>query len=171
MRKKMNKRGQEEQLLMKEGINLVVALICICALVGLAAAIYFAVVGNQNVKFAQASVNGEHGIASEIRRINVGGMDNKSYFIQNPSGWVLFSFVGKDTKPNSCAGANCLCICEKLLVGVLNVDSRQAQRCDSKGSCVVVANLKKFDVIEIKGGGIFVSISKNTNGQIEIKKT
>jgi hypothetical protein len=171
-RKNLNKKGEEEEMLSKETLNIIIAVICICALVYLAVLIYFAVTGTQNVKFAQAVVNGDstkHGIADEIRRINVGGMNNNSYFIPNPSGWWIFSFVGQDIKPNTCAGSNCLCVCEKLLVGIFSVDSRQAQRCDDKGSCVAVWNLKKFDPIEIKGAGIFVSI-KNVNGQIEINK-
>ncbi len=166
----MNKRGEEEELLPKETINLIIAVICIGALAILATAIYFAVTGNQNLKDAQAVVNGDNGIANEIRRINAGGIPNsEGKIVPNPSGWNIFSFVEQGVKPNSCAGENCLCICEKLAVGIVNVDTRQAKRCDDKGVCVVVANLKKFDAIEIKKGGIFISIKK-INDLIEITK-
>jgi hypothetical protein len=167
-KKKFNKKGEGE-LLPEETLKIIIAVICIVVLLGLFAAVYFALTGNQSMKFAQDIVNGNHGIASEIRRVNAGGMDNNSFFIPNPSGWYVFSFVAQDIKPNSCAGSNCLCLCESLLVGIINTDSRQAQRCDSKGVCVAVPNLKKFDAIQIKGGGIFVSI-KSINGQIQIAK-
>jgi hypothetical protein len=167
--KKLDKKGQEVGILPEETIKLIIAVICIAALIYLLVLIYFSATGNQSKKAAEAIVNGNNGIASEIRRINVGGFDNPSFLVPNPSGWWIFSFVGQDIKPNTCAGSNCLCVCEKLLVGIFSVDSRQAQRCDDKGSCVAVWNLKKFDPIEIKGAGIFVSI-KNVNGQIEINK-
>ena len=99
----------------------------------------------------------------------MGGMDNSSFPVWNPSGWWIFSFVEGDKKPNTCAGANCLCICEKLRVGVFDVENRQAQRCDDKGACVAVFNLEKFDTIQIKGGGTYISI-RNVNEQIQIAK-
>lgn len=160
-----NKKG-EGGLLPEETLKIIIAVICICVLIGLAAAVYFAVTGNQNIKYAQAIADR---FANETKKINSGEISNTTLLIPNPSGWKIFSFVGQDAKPNSCIGASCLCICEKLLVNVVNVDSRQAQRCDSKGACVVVLNLKKFDSIEIEKGGIFVLIS-NTNRQIQITK-
>lgn len=167
----MNKKGDGE-LLPEETLRIIIAVICIAGLIILIAMIYFAVIGNQNIKYAQAIVNGEHGFANEIKTINFGGgRDNPNFLIPNPSGWYIFSFVGQDIKPNSCAGANCLCVCEKLSIPWINADSRQAQRCDDKGACTPVANLKKFNAIEIKGGGVYVSISaKDINGQIQITK-
>ena len=163
-KKNFNKKGEGE-LLPEETLKIIIAVICIVVLVVLVVVIYFAVTGNQNLKYAIASVNI---FSNETKRINSGEINNVTRLIPNPSGWYIFSFVGQDIKPNSCAGANCLCICEKLLIPWINGDSRQAQRCDSKGACTPVVNLKKFDAIEIKGGGIFVSIS-SANGQILIK--
>lgn len=161
----MNKKGEGE-LLPEETLKIIIAVICITGLIILIAVIYFAVTGNQNTKYAQASVSR---IANETKRINSGEINNATSSVPNPKGWYVFSFVGQDIKPNRCAGANCLCICEKLSIPWINADSRQVKRCDDKGACIVIVNLKKSDPIGIKGGGIFVSIKK-INGLIEIIK-
>lgn len=159
----MNKRG-DEALLPEETLKIIIAVICIAGLIILIVLVYFAVTGDQNTKKAQAVVSR---VANETKRINAEEIDDVTPSIPNPKGWYVFSFVGQDMKPNSCAGANCLCVCEKLSVPFINVDSRQAQRCDDKGACVVIVNLKKFNPIKIEGGGIFISIKK-VNGLIEI---
>ena len=165
----MNKKGEEEDLLMSETINLIVALLCIAALIGLIVLVYFALTTNQNTRYALESVNGKNGIANETKRINADGVNNSNFFVPNPSGWFIFSFVGEDIKPNKCAGANCICICEGVTLNILDWQKRQLNKCDDKGSCAVISNLKKFDKIKINGGGVFVSIKK-VNDLIEITK-
>ncbi len=162
----MQKRGN---LLPEEVVKLVIAIICIVSLVALLVFLYFSFTGDQNVKKAQAVLLGPNGIFNETKRIELGGKGNQSFPVPNPSGWYLFSFVGEDLKPNKCAGANCLCICEKLTIGIINTGARQAGRCDNKGVCAVIQNLKKFEAIEIKRGGIFIAINK-IDGEMQITK-
>ena len=165
----MNKKGEEEEILMGETINIIVAVLCIVALIALVVVIYLTTTANNGARYAAAIVNGNNGIANETKVINAGGADNTNFFVPNPSGWYIFSFTEESIRPNKCSGGNCLCICEKLLVGIINTDSRQAGKCDDTGSCVVIQNLKTFDKIQIKNGGIFISIKK-VNGMVEVTK-
>jgi uncharacterized membrane protein YsdA (DUF1294 family) len=162
---KSNKKG-EGSLLPEETLKILVAILCIVILAGLVILIYFALTGNEDKQKAQGNIDR---IANETNRINAGSANVPSFPVLNPSGWTIFSFVGIDKKPNSCAGASCLCICETLTIGIYNVDERQAQRCDDKGSCTVIINLKKNNNIKIEKGGIFISIKK-IDGLIEINK-
>jgi hypothetical protein len=161
----LNKKGEGE-LLPEETLKIIIAVICIAGLIVLIIVIYFSVTGDQDMKKVQEVLSR---FANETKRINSGEINNVTFLFPNPKGWYVFSFVEQNVKPNSCAGKNCLCVCEKLSIGIVNVDSRQAQRCDSKGACVTIVNLKKFNPIEIKSGGIFVSINK-INDLIEIIK-
>jgi hypothetical protein len=162
----LHKRGN---LLPEEVLKLVIAVLCIGLLIFLLAFLYFSFTGDQNVKKAQAVLNGPNGLLNETKRIETGGKGNQSFPVPNPSGWYIFSFVEGDLKPNSCIGVNCLCICQKLTIGIINTDARQAARCDDRGVCVIIQNLKKFEAIEIKRGGIFIAINK-INWEIEITK-
>lgn len=162
----MNKRGEEGELLRNETFGTLVAVICIGFLIVAVVTVYFTITGDRDIKKAQAVIDI---FANETRRINAGEINNVIRLVPNPSSWRIFNFVGSDKKPNSCAGANCLCVCEKLSIEVFNVEERQAQKCDDKGVCTVIMNLKKSNPIEIKGGGVFVSINK-VNGLIEITK-
>lgn len=167
-KKRFDKKG-EGGLLEEETLKIIIAVICITFLVILVVVVYYASTGNQKVNQVREIVNGEHGITQEIDRIYSGGVGNDSFFVPNPSGWHILSFVGNDVKPDMCAGINCLCICEELTIGIINVDARQAGRCDDTGACIVIQNLKKTDPIEIKNGGIFISIN-SINGEIQVTK-
>jgi hypothetical protein len=160
------KKSNKGDLLSEKTLTVVIALICIIFLFILATSIYFALTGASNIKAAEVS---KDKIVQEVNRINNSGETNlEGIQIQNPAGWSIFSFVG-DKKPNLCAGENCLCICERLAIGIVNVDSRIAQKCDDKGTCFVVPNLNHFDEIKIENGGIFISIQK-INNEIQIAK-
>lgn len=169
----MNKKGEEEELLMKETINIIIALLCIGVLIALVVILYFTVTTNQDAKSADAVVhgvnasNGNGGLENEIKRINSGGEDNRSFFVPNPNGWFIFSFTG-DKKPNKCTGISCVCICQDVTY-ILDWQTRLANKCDDKGACAIVQNLGNFNKIQITKGGIFVSIQK-INGMIEITK-
>jgi hypothetical protein len=159
-----NRRGN---LLPEETLKIIIAVICIIFLVILVSSIYFALSGSENAKYAEAS---KILISSEVTRINNGGISNPSgLLVPNPSGWSIFSFVSNDPKPNLCTGENCLCICERLAIGIINVDSRIAQKCDDKGACVVIPTLEKFGEIKIENAGAFISVQK-INNAIQITK-
>ena len=162
-----NKKGF---LLASETLKIILAVICIAFLVYLLVAIYFSVTGNEKLKQAQSIVNGEHGLAKEVERINLGGEPNaEGFHVPNPSDWWIFSFVGGEGKPNSCAGSNCICICEGLFLGIDLVGNSQIKRCDEKGACFAVSNIKKFEGIQISGQGIWLLMQKAEN-EIEVKK-
>ena len=88
----MNKRG-DEGLLPEELVRLVLAVICILALVALLVALYFTITGNQNKKYAEDSMKDEQGgLAAEIIRINnAGAPKEQGQPVPNPSGWYNFS--------------------------------------------------------------------------------
>lgn len=148
-----NKRGF---LLGEETVKIVIAVVCIIFLIALLVSIYFSVSGNQQAKTAKASM--ENVVIPEIKKINSGGeVEAAGTFIPNPSGWALFSFTEGDKKPNLCAGENCVCICQDIFVKVFD---RQINVCDSKGTCYVSSNLKKFDKIRIEKSGTFILVQK-----------
>jgi hypothetical protein len=162
-----SKRGN---LLTEEVLKIIIAVICIGFLIFLLVSLYFSVTGEQKKKEAEAIMTSDNGLAKEIVRVNQGGMANEQGFlIPNPSGWYIFSFVGEDLKPNLCIGENCVCICENVVINIFNWQKRQINKCDDKGSCTIVSNLKKFDKIKIESKGTYLSISK-INNEIEITK-
>jgi hypothetical protein len=162
----MNKKAAVK-LLSKEMIGLIVGAICILFLIFILVSLYFAATGNQNKKYAEASMKDL--LSKEITRINNGGTFNEQGIsVPNPTGWFVFSFLGEDLKPNLCTGQNCVCICEDVTY-IFDWPKRLAKKCDDKGSCVVVQNLKKFDKIKIEKGGIALLIKK-VNNEIEITR-
>ncbi len=87
-----------------------------------------------------------------------------------PQRWTLFSFTGGEKKPNQCSGENCICICNKVLVDVLD---RQINKCSKEGSCLVIPNLRGFQDIKIqpyKKEILEISIQK-IGGEVQIRRT
>jgi hypothetical protein len=152
----MNKKAF---LLGEETVKIVIAVVCIVFLIALLVSIYFSVSGNQQAKEAEASMKDI--LIPEINKINAGGEANaEGTLVPNPAEWYLFSFADGEKKPNLCSGQNCVCLCKNILI---NVFDRQIKACDSKGTCEVFSNLKKFDKIKIEKSGTFVFIQKVNN--------
>ena len=82
-----------------------------------------------------------------------------------PSGWNLISYVG-EKKPNSCAGQNCLCICENMW---LEFYDRQLNECSEEGICEIIPALQDFGEIEISSPSVSIEIDKS-KGVVEINK-
>jgi hypothetical protein len=161
-----NKNGS--MLLPEETLKIVIAVICIGFLVIALVALYFSIRGGQDKKKAEASM--KDAISEEIIRINDGGEYNSNGIpVPNPSGWYLFSFAGTESKPNLCTGMNCVCICDSVKVNLFNWQKRQIEKCDDKGSCFIVSNLKKFEKIRIEKDGVSILINK-INNEIQISK-
>ena len=161
----MNKKAS--MLLPEETIKIIVAALCIGFLAFILISIYLSVTGENNKIYAEASV--KNVISPEITSINNGEpFKSQGIPVPNPNGWFIFSFVGTELKPDLCTGQNCLCICEDVTY-IGNWAKRLAKKCDDKGSCVVVSNLKKFDKILIGRGGVGILIKK-VNNEIEITK-
>jgi len=163
-----NRKGTT--LLPEEVLKIVVAIICIGFLVFLLISIYLSATGDQKKKQAEEIMNSNNGLKAEIERVNAGGAPlEQGKLIPNPSGWYVLSFTNGETKPNKCVEENCICICEAVTFEIFNWQKRQIEKCDDKGSCVVVSNLENFEKIKIEKGGIALSITK-VNEEIEIKR-
>jgi hypothetical protein len=161
-----NKRGF---LLGEETLKIIVAVICIILLVGLLVALYYSQINSAKTKQAQATLtNSSESIASVIERVELGqGLNGSSEtkLIHNPSGWYLSSYTGNSQKPNSCAGENCLCICDKVFVDTLFgiMDSRQLKECDKNGACLIVSDLKDKEISIKINPGTGLLIKKQDN--------
>lgn len=160
MKMKMKKnRGQS--LLGEEFSKILIAAICIFFLVALLIAVFFSQTNNEQIKEAQNIVNGDHGISSEVRRIEAGGDPLlQGFFVPNPSGWYIYGFSGNVKKPNSCSGNNCVCVCEGVFIDLFDA---QIKNCDNTGSCTSVPDLKAFDRIKIENSGVYIYIQKIYN--------
>jgi len=160
------KKNKKANLLPEEVLKILIAVICIGFLIFLLVSLYSSLTGQQSKKEALASIDL---ISKEITRINNDGEYNiQGIPVPNPSGWYIFSFVGEELKPNLCTGINCVCICEDVTY-IFNWQKRLAKKCDDKGSCFVVSNLKKFDKIKIEKSGVAILIRK-VNNEVEITK-
>jgi len=161
-------KNKKANLLPEEVLKIVIAVICIGFLIFLLVSLYLSLTGNQDKKFAVASM--QNLTSKEITRINNGGeFNSQGILVPNPSGWYIFSFVGEELKPNLCTGINCVCICEIVTFNIFDWQKRQANKCDDKGSCFVVNNLQKFDKIKIEKSGVAILIRK-VNNEIEITR-
>lgn len=157
-----NKKGF---LLSEETLKIVIAVISISFLIYLLTALYFSMTGEQKSKEAEESMRDV--LLKEVNRINLGGEFNiQGIYLPNPSGWYIFNFVGENKKPNLCTEQNCLCICEKVFVEILD---RQIKQCDKKGSCIITPNLNSFEKIKIEKNGVWILVQK-VNEYLEIKR-
>lgn len=146
-------------LLAEETLKIVIALISISFLIYFLTALYFSSVGDQKFKQADATmeriidvINNELAIVESVTDIT-------------PSGWNLISYVG-EKKPNSCAGQNCLCICENIW---LKAFDRQFKECNEGGICEIIPALQEFEEIKIEGSSSSIEIDKS-KGVVEINK-
>ncbi len=158
MRTIKNKKGF---LLATETLKIIISVICIGFLIYFLSMIYFSKSGIQ--KKIDAEGNLER-IQEIIDALKVGESEKQG--IGNPSGWHIFSFVS-GTKPNSCAGQSCLCICPNA-IDINGKFDRQVKKCDSKGVCNGIRGLKTNGDLDITimGGNslVFLEISKTPNG-------
>ena len=158
-------------LLGEETLKIVVALICIVFLIYFLAMIYFAKINEKKLQEAESILKSSSpgSVKTIIERVengkgNLGG-NSEELPIPNPVGWYLFAFVNIE-KPNSCAGENCLCICDKL--ASWNFWKAQIEECDKDGTCLIAGNLKSFNPIEIEINTALI-VTKQSNG-LSIKR-
>ena len=149
--RKINKNGF---LLAEQVIKIVLGVIAVAFLVYLLTAVYFSKVNEQKKAEAVNSLEGKTKLKEEIKRVHDGGVfNNQGISIHNPKGWYLFTFTGKNVKPNACAGVNCICICSNVWIGSpwKTEMERQAEECDEDGACILTPELKNYDgELEIK---------------------
>jgi len=149
-------------LLGEETLKIILAVISIGFLIFLLTALYYSLTGSEKIKQADASLNNL--VLNEINLVDSGQYTEKQVHVPNPLDWIILSFIGEDKKPNSCLGENCLCICEEAI----DLFDWQIKRCDEKGACTLIPNLKKFDKIKIEQNGIDILIKK-AGEEIEIE--
>ncbi len=163
----MNKRGF---LLAEETLKIILAVIAILFLVYFLFSLYFS--NSHSEKLTQAETilkSSPESIKTVIERIKTTKVP-ESKIVPNPDGWYVFGFIS-DIKPNSCAGKNCLCICEKVSqVSVYSltqsIKERQINKC-LEGVCLIVEDLKTSFEKEINMDILSLEISYNEG--IEIK--
>lgn len=132
-----NKRGI---LLASEMVKIVISVIAIAFLVYFLSMLYFSKVAEQKqVEAESVMISSEDSIKNIIKIIKENPeVTEKGRALGVPKGWYLFSFTdNEDGRPNSCAGKNCLCICDN----VLDYFDRQLKYCDDTGVCLIVENL------------------------------
>jgi hypothetical protein len=141
-------------LLASETLKIVIAVVCISFLVYFLTSLYFSKIDGE--KRFQAE-NLLEVIQLKLNNLVDDGSDSIDIF--NPRGWYFFSFAGYDVKPNSCAGKNCLCICDNAwdLNGRFD---RQQKECDKDGACLIEEDLGGFERIEITGELKIIDILK-----------
>lgn len=157
----MNKNGF---LLASETLKIIIAVICIAFLIYFLANLYFSKAGAEKITEAQTNLDRVNDIV-----LALADGESETQDIPSPEGWYLFGFVGEE-KPNSCAGKNCLCICNNVFeYGLQEKVLRQAKKCDEKGACLVVEDLISKVEIEIRGpDDLNFILIKNQGGKILI---
>lgn len=151
-------------LLAEETLKMVIAVIAITFLIYFLVSFYF---GRVNaIEFEKAKRNLiDSGESVKKTMENLKEKETREIVLDSPDKWLLLSFTS-EPKPNSCAGKNCVCICDKALL------RSQVDVCDkpNEGICVVVENLKQGDAsIQIKTSLTKISVSK-INNEIVIRK-
>lgn len=165
---KMNKRGF---LLAEETLKIVLAVIVIFFLVYFLVMLYFSSIHSAKLKQAESILKfSPESIKVAIERVRLTGIAELKP-VTSPTGWWVFGFVS-DIKPNSCAGKNCICICENVYWKITlkiwrSAETKQIQECDEKGTCLVVEDLKNSLEKEIEENTINLNISYS--GGIELK--
>lgn len=152
----MNSKGF---LLASETVKIVIAVICIVFLVYFLTALYFNKVAEEKGRQAASTlINSTQSIKVFINDVKQ-DKTSKTYILQNPIGWYVFSFTGTEKKPNSCSNSNCLCICED----VIDYFDRQISYCDEDGACLILPDLENRKIEEeiISGKGIVINYEDN----------
>lgn len=163
-------KNKKAMLLASEVLKIVLAVIGIIILAYLLFALYNSNQKQQKLVEAKATMERILEIINELK-------SNSNYvegevLQMTPKNWALFSFVQNDVKPNSCSGQDCLCICDKVSDFFGLIKNRQQNECSKFGTCLIVEDLKKFDVIPLsEGGDVFNSIRIKKSGKwIEVIK-
>jgi len=162
-----NKKGF---LLGETVLKIIIAVICIVFLDYFLSALYFSKVNAEKREQAKQTLLGSVESISiftgEVVAGEIGG--SKQYEVKNPAGWYLFTFFGKEKKPNSCAGQTCLCICDN----VVDVFDRQLGYCE-EGICLIGNFKGEYQEIKInypEDGLTNILIKKEQGEKISIAK-
>jgi len=160
----MNNKGM---LLASETLKLILSAIGIGFLIFLLTSIYFSTVNSKKLDEATATLDR---IALVIEHVQQGEIDFEDVTTLTPAGWSFFSFVEGESKPNSCAGQNCLCICDKI-TEIKLLGRTQDVECSDDGICLAIPKLRKFETFEIRGAENPTDIEiRQHTGLIEVNR-
>ncbi len=172
MNKKINK-NKKGMMLAEETLKTVIAVIVIVFLVYFLVSLYFGNLKNDTIKKSeQMLIKSDQSIKNVIESLKEG--ESKSMILQEISffgdNWHLFSFTGNSEKPNSCAGKNCLCICDDVIGEDPLGFVKQAKECNKDGICTAVPNLKNEEVnIELQEDFLTEILISKQNSEVSIK--
>ncbi len=158
-----NKKGF---LLAEETLKIILAVIAIGFLIYFLVSLYFSNLNEQTLKSAQQIlITSDQSIKNTIDNLNEG--ESKDLILQKVGSsfndWALLSFTGFE-KPNSCAGKNCLCVCNDFTTNQIN-------ECSKNGVCTIVPDLDEDSQVEIELGELLTKISiTKQNNKILISK-
>ncbi len=162
-----NKKGM---LLAEETLKTLIAVIVIVFLVYFLANLYLGKLKDDNIKKSeQLLIKSDQSIKNVIDSLKEG--ESKSLALQEISylgdSWHLFSFTGNSEKPNSCAGKNCLCICDDVITENF---FKQAEECNKDGVCAIIPALNSEEVnIELQKDFASEILISKQNSEVLIK--
>lgn len=157
-------------LLAEETLKIILAVIAIVFLIYFLGALYFSKINSDKLKKAEALLKeSDESIERKIQNLNI--INPVDFQLINPNGWHLLGFT-TSTRPNSCLGKSCLCICDGIssvsFYALTQSDvERQANKCNEDGTCIIVENLKSFTPIKIDKQWIII---EEKNNLLEIRK-
>lgn len=145
-------------LLAEETLKIIIALIAIVFLAYFLVQIYLSKVNGDKLQQAEALlIDSQESL--EILMNNVGEGNSLSRTVIEPEGWYIFSFSGEMSKPNSCSGENCVCICDNALWDGFD-GTNQQEKCDDGGACLAQSDLGEFGNIKITGDLKIINVTK-----------
>jgi hypothetical protein len=161
----MNKRGQSEDLLPKETIQIIIAVICILALIAFVVYLYYNYTQNQQLTSAKSS------LTYLITEINMGGSQATIY---SPQGWFLASWpttfygpTGSITElPKLCSNnkwKKCICLC-----GIPQESAPASGDCDLNNMGYCLENDFSFNSINPSAGGNYIILGGDYVGAASI---
>jgi len=155
--------SKKGMLLVSETLKMVIALVSIGLLIYLLSMLYFSGGKEQSRQDAAALSERMRGITLNLEEGNSSQVNGLT-----PSDWIIFSFAGQEKRPNTCAGENCICICEsKYDYGILD---RQFNECNENGACYSEPDLLRNPEIKIKSGGATDIEIYRSNGRVGVKE-
>ena len=157
-------------LLAEQTLKMIIALISILFLVYFLTALYFGKIKEEKrVQAVDRLIDSTGSLKVSLDNLALG--DSKTELIEQPFGWVIYTFTGTGTKPQACGRDNCLCICDNEWNFRGDARDEYIQECNENGACLDLAKLKNYEkelIIEIVKG-VEINIEKNSEGEIVIK--
>tara|TARA_Y100000310_G_scaffold339732_1_gene433367 strand:- start:3853 stop:4341 length:489 start_codon:yes stop_codon:yes gene_type:complete len=113
-------KTKKADLILSEGVRMVIAVISILLLAYLAFSLYGLFTSKTELAQARSTIEQ---IIARVEGLNVD--ETGDYLILSPKKWYVYYFSEEMNSPSACIDKDCLCVCEKKdLIG-----------CDKRGAC------------------------------------